>query len=226
MKKKILVIGDIHGDEKLVEHIITKFPDHLLVFVGDFLDSFTFSPRAQVRCIQMVLPLIQEKKAICLMGNHEASYLFPSQRATGWNEETHRLFLPLQEEVKQHFVYGYWMPKYSILISHAGLTKDLWDQFGLTKKNLFETLRTWSGNIESPLYWIGRARGGMRKTSGLLWCDWSHEFKGIPGIKQIVGHTAVKEIETDQEGNYNIDCLQTAKKGLEIDEGEIRETTL
>jgi hypothetical protein len=35
----------------------------------------------------------------------------------------------------------------------------------------------------------GRARGGWAKVGGVNWLDYDREFKPVPGLKQIFGHT-------------------------------------
>ncbi len=37
---KVLFVGDIHGRLEIMEQVEREFPNHLKVFVGDFVDSF------------------------------------------------------------------------------------------------------------------------------------------------------------------------------------------
>ena len=64
---------------------------------------------------------------------------------------------------------------------------------------------------------VGVSRGGMGDCGGPLWCDWQDEFKPIPGLRQVFGHSAnftrarknQKQIGslrcTLDEQNWNID---------------------
>lgn len=226
-KKKYLIIGDIHGDIDLMKSIVKKFPKHYMIFLGDMLDSFIFSPRRQVECIQLALQLIKENRATCLMANHEASYLWPHMQCAGWNKETDRLVEPYKQDILDNFSSAVWFEKEKILISHAGFTKQLWDHYRLTPKNLPEIMDRWFRHVYSPYYYIGQDRGGEKFVGGLLWCDWS-KFEPVEEIRQIVGHTVLWNREIDQKGeNYNIDVLQNAQKSvLELEEGVIREVKL
>ena len=226
--KKYLVCGDLHGDYDLMKKIVQRFsPEYYLIFLGDLLDSFVFSPRQQIECVKLMLTLIKQGTVACCMGNHEASYLFPkTQLASGWNQETDRLLEPYKQEIVEHFNSVIWFEKEKILISHAGLTKPLWDHYKITVESLSKFIDQWFQNLKSPYYFIGRSRGGYDPVGGLLWCDWRHEFQSIPEIKQIVGHTPLKKY--DCRGNdWNIDVLQNKEKVvLQIDPGMIMKITL
>ena len=72
---KTIVVGDIHGHVDSVEKALAF--DGNVVFVGDYLDSFSQSVDNQILCLKMVLDAIEEEpdRVVGLIGNHEMSYL-------------------------------------------------------------------------------------------------------------------------------------------------------
>jgi len=223
---KYLFIGDIHGDLKLVNFLLGNFSQYQLCFVGDIVDSLTFSPKDQVTCMQKIL----NSSSILLRGNHDEGYLFSQMRCSGWRSETEYLLKPFHDAIKAKSKYFLYLKEHSLLVTHAGLSKVLWDYVGLTMETLEETLTRWTVTpSSSPLYWIGRSRGGRHSVSGLLWCDYNTDFEPIDGLKQVFGHTIWLDIHKDavRDGvtngirsignNYNIDCLQRQYSFLSFD---------
>jgi hypothetical protein len=232
--KKHIFVGDIHGDVGIIRALPEKFPDHHLIFVGDFLDSFTYPSSYQVECVRLVLDYIRTGRATSLFGNHEFSYLGPRQLlASGYNPITNAQFMPLVSDVRRAFKPFVYFSASRVLVTHAGLTKQLWDEHELTIDTLESTLLDWfrARECQSPFYAIGRARGGWDRWGGPLWCDYQKEFTPIPGLAQVFGHSASmrpvqhcvekrvgKLIRVLDENNYNVDCLQHGQEVLEFDE--------
>jgi len=223
---KYLFIGDIHGDLKLVQFLLGNFSQYQLCFVGDIMDSFKFTPRDQVECMRLIL----SSDCGLIRGNHEESYLYQHMRASGWNPETDYLLQPYYDAIKARSKYFLYLKDHQLLVTHAGLSKGLWDNVGLTLDKVEETLTTWSSTpVESPIHWIGQSRGGRRPCSGILWCDYNLDFEPVEGLKQVFGHTLWIDIHKDaaRDGitngirsignNYNIDCLQSEYTFLEFD---------
>lgn len=65
------IVGDIHGCFFTLKTLLKRFEDdydqNLLVFVGDLIDRGPFSREV----VGIVRSLVDNKKAICLRGNHE-----------------------------------------------------------------------------------------------------------------------------------------------------------
>lgn len=82
---KTLVVGDLHGRWEIVEAAL-KFNGNI-VFVGDYLDSYTRSPYECCRCLSMVLDACESMTNVtALFGNHEESYL--GMPCSGHNVQT------------------------------------------------------------------------------------------------------------------------------------------
>ncbi len=232
---KYLYIGDIHGDYNFVKYLYDNFKNYKKIFVGDIVDSLIFTRAEQIKSLELVLQMIEEGNTECLFGNHEMSYLYPNNfKCSGFSNTMLSRINPLKSKIFRLFKYFIYDKENKILISHAGLTKQLWDQFNLSFNNLEETLNEWlnhnyrisywSKDYEySPYHWIGNCRGGPNNVGGLLWCDWNNEFQPIENLTQIFGHTAYLDnykdsfygIRIRNNINYNIDCLQRIYQILE-----------
>lgn len=206
-----IVVGDLHGKIDKLEKILKEFNGELFYFVGDYLDSFDESIDNQLEVLGIVMNLAAENKAVSLLGNHELSYFSPKYLATGYKSETH---LKLKEKFYFNFMLttllsvgrdeyikylNFPLSNEGFLISHAGFSK------------------TW---VDSSLedFVIGRARGGSAVCGGPLWCDFRNEFVELPDVRQVFGHTRVKEI-TRVGDSWCIDCLDYVNQVLEISEG-------
>jgi hypothetical protein len=165
---KHLIIGDIHGEIFWIEQAAENYPGHRLLFVGDLVDNDLNTPAQQINCVHLVLKLINDGRADCLLGNHEVSYYARELRASGWTAAMDAHLMPMRRQILDRFLPCMYDPKNRVLFSHAGLTKTIWDHYGLTFDNLEETLYKWQNHYSSPFYGIGRARGGLSKAGGLL----------------------------------------------------------
>lgn len=69
---KYIAIGDIHGRrdllQKLLQQIDEKYPEHMLLFLGDYVDRGPDS----YQVITKIKELCDRDQAIAVMGNHEA----------------------------------------------------------------------------------------------------------------------------------------------------------
>ncbi len=79
MYKRILVIGDIHGEwdkfQSLYEKIGFTPPDDLLIFLGDYIDR---GPKP-LQVLDWMMAHEEEANIIMLRGNHEQMMLDPTQ---------------------------------------------------------------------------------------------------------------------------------------------------
>ncbi|EOY6982412.1 metallophosphoesterase [Yersinia enterocolitica] len=68
-------IGDIHGQYSKLQALLTvlktESSDWFYVFVGDLIDNKKGITDSQLETLETVKALVDSKKAICLMGNHE-----------------------------------------------------------------------------------------------------------------------------------------------------------
>jgi hypothetical protein len=216
---KTMVVGDIHGRTESVQAALNS--GYPVVFVGDYLDSFTRKPVEQIQALKLVIEAVKSGQAQALIGNHEVSYLDSTQRCAGWNPSTQmgvdqimcdsRVTDP--ETFQARFdtdLLEYYTFCEGFLITHAGVSRTLLES---RSQNLAEYLD--GGDYLQ----CSRYRGGSSPVGGLLWCDW-REFEPVDGIRQILGHTGGKTIR-EKDGNYCIDCLEYGEQTvLLIEDGE------
>lgn len=214
---KYVFIGDIHGRVEFVEDALSK--DGKKIFVGDFIDSFDRSVADHRKCYELVLAAIKAGKAESIFGNHELSYLMIQHRCSGFSSARQNLMQEYELEIRKHFVPFILLQK-DFLVSHAGLTKQIWDRKRLSLDSLPQTLAKWWPDLHSPMHQIGRYRGGYDSVGGLFWCDFNREFEPVPGLTQVFGHTAKGGTGIRQVGDsYCIDCLERSKEFLELEIG-------
>ncbi|MBP1449987.1 MAG: metallophosphoesterase, partial [Thermoproteus sp.] len=66
-EKELLAVGDLHGDDEILERIL-KWWDGRLLFLGDYVDRGEHG----LEVLQRVLELFLEGRAYVLRGNHES----------------------------------------------------------------------------------------------------------------------------------------------------------
>lgn len=213
---KAIVVGDIHGHVDSVEAALAF--DGKTIFVGDYLDSFNQPVENQIRCLTMVMDAIEDNpdKTVGLLGNHEMSYLDQTMRCSGYNPETQTYVDHLRERMLSLLGTYHW--EQGVLVSHAGVSKKLLFR---RDQELGDYLS--AGDFNQ----IGYFRGGYDPVGGLFWCDF-REIEPIPGVVQVVGHTAskghsevdgVREFKQDGGTVWCVDNLDRKKEVLLIEDG-------
>lgn len=205
---KTLVVGDIHGKLDYLKKVLGYSGP--IVFVGDFVDSHDKKTiQDQVECIALVLDLVENSdgRVVSLIGNHEASYLWPEQQCSGWTKAMSAHMITIRERILKSFLRMYTTEGY--LISHAGITeKDL--------------NRDWNND-----YWyfkVGEDSGGQ-KLGGPLWLRPSEVYNNDTAYapNQIFGHTPHKGVMHYGNNAYCIDNLDRNTQCVLIKDG-VRET--
>lgn len=237
----MIIVGDLHGRIKTLEKIISL--RHQMLFLGDFLDSFTESSENQIEVVKTVLDLQEKGKAEFLLGNHELSYINSRVwRCSGWNDRTSRMMMQYKDELWERGL-SYVILGANIIVTHAGITLPLWNMLteSRVENNLQEKIdmvcRRIDGARSEPYSWLYQAgtRGNGMHTPGPFWCDWKDEFEPVPEIVQVVGHTAVlgpakhfqqefiEGLRRSPNGDWCIDCLdlQTASSVLLYEDGKL-----
>lgn len=208
-----LIVGDLHGKLEVVKQALAT--PHNVVFVGDYLDSYTESIDLQIQTLDTVLDAIENNgdRVQGLIGNHEMSYLEPGlgMRCSGFSPVTDMHVMTRFSRMYHKLKCYTWVDNF--LISHAGVSQWLLNNKGYS--SVHEYLD--DGNY----YQIGVNRGGTSPVGGLFWCDWRFEFEPIADVPQIVGHTRGSHIR--RMGNsYCIDVLDSNNpRCLLIDDGEV-----
>lgn len=219
---RTLVVGDLHGNLELYKKIMSnKIKRDLTVLTGDLLDSYIFEPKEQIKLVEEVIGDIENGNTKCLIGNHEASYVYGS-RCSGFNRITYDLLIKGKTSEN---LFGKILSKFSLflmvddfIVTHAGISSRFVHKY--IKGNDIESIATYLSEIEkihfklaAPAFKAGYARGGSDAIPGILWCDFNEEFVPVAGVKQIFGHTpgqTIREyIDSDGKGtnNWCIDCL-------------------
>jgi hypothetical protein len=215
---KYVFIGDVHGKFEEVERALAM--DGMKIFVGDFMDSRDHSPSHHRICLRLVLEAIEKKEARAIFGNHELSYLYPIQhRCSGYSEAGRQIMSDVADEMQRKFESHILLGD-SFLVSHAGLTRQIWEGQYLDQLDptmLDEKLKRWWKDLSSPMHWSGSKRGGRAPIGGMFWCDFRSEFQPVPGLQQVFGHTRGDRIRRIED-SYCIDCLGSNKgKFLQMD---------
>lgn len=212
---KYTFIGDIHGKVEQVERALAL--EGTKIFVGDFQDSFEYPPEAHAKCFDLVLDAIDTGEVEAIYGNHELSYLMPNPHmCSGFDGQRLAMIKEREDAIRAKFKpYIFITPTF--LVTHAGLTKQIWDKEHLTIDSLPQWLSEgWLADKYHPVHHIGHYRGGFNSVGGIFWCDFKVEFQPIPGLTQIFGHTRGKGIR-QVEQSFCIDCLDHESSFLEME---------
>ena len=239
---KSLIIGDIHAKFWVLEKIKPLILEYdKLIFLGDYVDDWTAPPEASYNLLKELidLKLKYPSKIVLLLGNHDTSEAFAGCfRCSGFNEQTHSLVKDLYKTRDSGNVpiFNVAYSKGNYLFTHAGITKNFWQDILLLIKNhypelseiinLETNLATKISNIlnyallkglDDPLdklfltlSQIGIGRGG-RQTPSPLWADKSELIENpVPKLHQVVGHTPVNTIiQTKIERRYSLTFCDT-----------------
>lgn len=219
---KHIFIGDIHGKHEQVKRALDM--EGKKYFVGDIIDSWDRSPLEHSDCYSDILEAVAKGDARIVYGNHELSYLLPHlHKCSGWHIAREQVVYDHKKLIEEYFENYIHVPELNVLVTHAGLSQQIFDAMSMTVDNyltVIEESLTSPEYNQSPLHWIGNARGGMRPCGGIFWCDYQREFKPIPGINQIFGHSRVPTITLSTKANsfnFAIDCLDTEHEFLTLE---------
>lgn len=212
-----LVVPDIHLNFKKAQAIIDHYDSKVdrIILLGDYFDNFRDTPELNGECANWLRELLANGRVVALVGNHDVGYLQPKiasfQLCPGYSPEKHR-------QIASHLPES-WLPRFDLavsingwLLSHAGVhryylsgdTTTLEGQIDLATENLL------SGRFH-PLFYAGyRMTGERLPPGGILWQDWDHEFRGLPEVPQIIGHSPAPEHRIFDDGYAAIGvCLDT-----------------
>ena len=222
MNKKILFIGDIHGQDgwrEIVADALPKF--YPIVFLGDYVDSFTVRAAEQMFNLKEIIALKEKypDRITLLLGNHDWAYIYDCTSISGFQWQQWQTFKKLFNDNIELFdvAWGYenWQTKKYTLATHAGIVYN-WYQYNIVPmlKDENSKLYKLTEGKDVPLHtmlnylkgnnvlWkIGPARRGTSHP-GPLWADYQELIgDAYPGINQVVGHTASGTVYVDQFGD-------------------------
>jgi hypothetical protein len=235
--KPYLFIGDAQENLQAVHYALALREQYHVVFLGDILDSWSFATTAHLAVLQNVLDAVDAGAATLIAANHEWSYLDPAMRCSGWRPDIEAGLRANSKALEKRLLAAMsshlWLPKEKVLVTHAGLTKQVWDQQELAVEDVSADIdNAYRLGVQSWYFGIGRTRGGWARAGGPLWCDWIMEFTPVPGIRQVVGHTNRLDVPMNfketmdgpmrlsDNGDWCIDCLNREPAGLVLDNGQ------
>lgn len=235
---KIQSIGDIHGNnawQDLVDLSCDK-----IIFVGDYVDEgkpffdeegkVTFKETvSDAQIYNNLVDILEFKnkypdKIILLYGNHDVQYfLGMASTCSGLRPSMRGSLYSLFSDNEDLFQVAW--EHNNVLITHAGITQTYYDRFLKKALGRFGITITEYLNysLRKPfIHNIGTERGGTDVASGPLWAG-KNELKSDPlkGYIQIVGHTAVKDIEqhvnlSRNSSVYFVDTLNFSQNVLTL----------
>lgn len=190
----------------MAQAIIDNVPHDKVVLLGDSFDDFGDTPEQNANTAKWLENFLSKENHIGLLGNHDISYKYPSRYTSCSGFEImkfNRINATINRDVWDktklfHIEQGF-------LLSHAGLTRRLYkilnryDESADSIEHVEKVLNDYLPEVENALKHKtdhvliapGYARGGHEPFGGLTWCDLS-EFKPIPNVNQVFGHTPRK----------------------------------
>jgi hypothetical protein len=225
---KHIIIGDLHGRDTWRQVSINKYDK--VVFLGDYVDSFTISNLAIYENLKDIIHLKKRNpnKIVLLLGNHDIQYLyFPRYQCSGFRPAMQSQLTGLFNNHKDLFQIAYQKGNY--LFSHAGITNSWYNDFlrlpileKIKDKN--DTLADLLNKVDQTgqryiLHTAGYFRGG-EGNGGITWADKKETTMDmLKGYHQVVGHTIVDRVEsvsyTDRSITY-IDVLDKMSYFYEV----------
>lgn len=249
MKKEINVmsIGDIHGRNSWKNHIFGSEKDYdywrrdiehgihefmsdqypnleafdKIVFVGDYVDSFTVSNIDMLRNLEEIIHFkkIYPEKVVLLLGNHDIQYFVPNQICSGYRPEMKYDFEKLFRDNLDLFQICYYLESKYVsgntlrtLWTHAGVTQGwlrtaknstifnpkyrFYEEFKDMEFARVDEFLNKLWEFQHPhLFDVDSASGGMSQWAGPLWVRPSIlRFENLEGYDQIVGHTPMRTV--------------------------------
>lgn len=197
-----LIIPDIHEKVQTVREIIADHPNvRNRIFLGDYWDSFEYvnNPDQWFALCDLLEQLAADPRNILLGGNHDLHYMsdIGEYKCSGWIKEKQGL---IRKRMGTHWYFKNLRWVYPVLIadkltvfSHAGVNVAHLDPMAEMTPEYFQNLNDsiqerLQAGLFDPRMQAGRGRGG-RGIGGVVWQDWDREYSGLPGVRQVVGHT-------------------------------------
>lgn len=241
---KIIVIGDVHGKNCWKDIIPSNYDK--IIFLGDYLDSFTISKSDQISNFFDILSFKKDfpDKVVLLLGNHDMHYVDSKYKCSGFDMMLYMTLNLYFHSEKHLFQVAYQVrtKKRPIIFTHAGITRGWYTIHAPIFKDLrmglirvYGKSKASSVTLASVLNAVydsrhrdilndcGSIREGLNDYSGPMWADVREtniESYSLSGYDQIVGHTHVKEINRVDFKDSSItycDVLDTKTEFLELE---------
>ena len=201
--KKVMIIGDIHGDEKTLKWVIKNSYEHLkdggsVVFLGDLVDHRFRGPDKSIHAILWALNLVKlfPNQVIVLHGNHEdikggfCGSIESYQNKNDVNDKLNNCIsaLPMACEIKSNGRKFFCSHGYIPLLDDYTNFKNK-----VKKRNLCDS-STWNsdGSIEYGLMWNDPI-GPTNRASGVTEDSDTNQSCGSKYIKEEISKKFFKE---------------------------------
>ena len=208
---RTLIIPDIHNRTDHADHWLATQRHDRVVFLGDYFDNFGDDVNDARRTAMWLRDRMEKNDDVFLLGNHDASYMFPLNP---------QLYCPGFTPAKARGIGEILRPEHwqrlriahaeqRWLISHAGF-HPVWVEERTVEWILGrcdDAMRQAKRGVFDSILGAGVDRGGALPFGGPLWMDWS-SLEPIAGIHQIVGHTpgeTVRKMVKPKSKNYCLD---------------------
>ena len=220
MKKKIIVLGDIHGRDIWKKIIQNELDFDLVIFIGDYFDSYDIDIMTQMHNFRDIIAFRNENpdKVIMLLGNHDFHYTSGCiGNYSGFNYST---FYNMRLELDNLINNGTLLIAHQIenlLFTHAGVTKTFCKEQKIDTDNLVESLNDhliFKPNTFNFKVGSNNNVYGDDINQGPLWVRPNSLFEDGLDYIHIVGHTSGKNIITKIENNRGyviVDCIGYGK---------------
>ena len=205
--EKAVVIPDIHNKWPRAEEIIADESPDRIIFLGDYFDDFEDTTEDAEATAAWLAKSLADRSRVHLAGNHDVHYMsdLPELRCSG-HSAAKRAAIAGRGVDWSRLEPCCWLgqagdgAESAWLCTHAGLSAPFLESvrpgpataasaavaLGAARADLD---RARDPDHPHPFLQAGSARGGLAETGGIVWCDYRLEFRDVPGLRQIFGHT-------------------------------------
>ena len=199
----IIAIGDVHGTTHwkniIAEH--KKSPNDIVVFLGDYVDSFNIPPE---QCLENLSELFEYKcstpNVYMLIGNHDYHYMrHDIDRYSGYQLEWMKAYRSILLDNYHHLDIALTIKQRGgddYVFSHAGVSQQFLDANGDIAVEQLQGLWEYNPSVfgfkHNTMDYYGN-----HPSQGPLWIrPEALATCAVRGYKQIVGHTNVRRPHT------------------------------
>lgn len=222
-----LVISDWHHRWQTVKSIIDRNDDcDFIISLGDEFDGrgAIDTIKDTQKTAEYLLECLHRPNFIWLAGNHTLPYIYPHNdylKCSGTTPGKRHVIREVMGDYIYHFKFYHWDGHF--LYSHAGLNPKFLPSTGFSlewiKERVDKARYAAECGVLDTLFGAGFSRGGNQAVGGLTWQDWDEDFSPIPGIQQIMGHTADEEPRIWNDKEFCNICLDTKSEHYAITDG-------
>lgn len=209
----IIIVPDEHGRGLWKKGLgyFNDHPDSKMIFLGDYLDPYTYHENiTHSDAYNNFLEILEfarnnRERVILLWGNHDRFYSNRDEECCRHDYKNYAAIAKLFKDNEDLFQFAYKEGDY--LFTHAGVCTGWLLQNNLTHINEGNIVEYLNGNPKT-LWQVGEARGGFHDWGSPLWCCWMGDWhygdcRNPFKLNQIFGHTRLEKgiFASDEEKN-------------------------